>query len=107
MGRADYYAPGDWNGTCYECGRKFKASTMLRHWQGYWVCQQHWEPRQAQDFVRSINDVQTAPWQQPVSTIIGTMCTPNGCSAVPGYAMPGCATPGYLSPFFNVLGDPL
>lgn len=65
-GRADYYAPGDWNAECYECGRKRKASTLLKHWQGYYVCPEHWEIRQPQDFVRSIPDVQTPPWTQPM-----------------------------------------
>ena len=101
MGRADYYAPGDWNAVCYECGRKRKASTMLRYWQGYYVCPEHWETRQPQDFVRSIPDVQTAPWQQPISTTFAPMCTPNGSSAVPGFAEPGCIVPGYVSPMFD------
>jgi len=65
-GRADYYAEGDWNAVCYECGRKRKASTLKKHWQGYWVCPEHWEPRQPQDFVRSVPDVQTPPWAQPM-----------------------------------------
>lgn len=99
-GRADYYAEGDWNATCYECGHKFKASTMLKNWQGYWVCPPHWEARQTQDFVRSIPDVQTPPWSQPPSDVFGAMCTPQGVSAVPGEAQPGCMTPNYLSPMY-------
>ena len=67
-GRADYLELGDWNAVCYECGRKRKASTLLQHWQGYYVCPEHWEPRQPQDFVRSIPDVQTPPWTQPIPT---------------------------------------
>ena len=65
-GPADYLALGDWNVQCYQCGRKRKASTLLRHWQGYYVCPQHWEMRQPQDFVRSVPDVQTPPWAQPI-----------------------------------------
>lgn len=65
-GRADYLALGDYNSVCYQCGRKRKASTLLRHWQGYYVCEEHWEPRQPQDFVRSVPDVQTPPWTQPM-----------------------------------------
>ena len=64
--RADYLALGDYNCVCYECGRKRKASTMKRHWQGYWVCPEHWEPRQTQDFVRNVPDVITPPWAQPM-----------------------------------------
>lgn len=65
MGRADYYKLGDYNAVCYECGRKFKASTLKLHWQGYYVCPEHWEPRQPQDFVRAQPDLQTPPWTQP------------------------------------------
>ena len=64
MGKADFLRLGDWNAVCYECGRKFKASDMLRHWQGYYVCQDHWETRQPQDFVRGTKDHQTASWTQ-------------------------------------------
>lgn len=69
MGRADFWASGDWNSVCYECGRKRKASQLKKHWQGYYVCPEHWEPRQPQDFVRGIQDVQTVPWSQPLSEI--------------------------------------
>lgn len=62
--RADFLAPGDWNVVCYECGRKRKASMMKKHWQGYYVCPEHWEPRQPQDFVRSVPDIQTPSWTQ-------------------------------------------
>lgn len=65
-GRADYLALGDWNVVCFECGRKRKASTMKRHWQGYWVCPEHWEPRQPQDFVKGTKDIQTPEWVQPM-----------------------------------------
>jgi len=100
-GRADYLELGDWNAVCYECGRKRKASTLMRHWQGYYVCPEHWEPRQPQDFVRSLPDVQTPPWSQPPpADLFLSTCTPNGSSAVPGEAEPGCVIPGYLSPAY-------
>lgn len=101
-GRADYFAEGDFNAVCYECGRKRKASSLRRHWQGYYVCPEHWEPRQPQDFVRALPDVQTPPWAQPMpADVFVAMCTPNGASAVPGEAEPGCAYPGYLSPMYD------
>lgn len=65
-GKADYLELGDWNAVCFECGRKFKASMMKKHWQGYWVCPEHWEPRHPQDFVRAIREVQAPPWTQPM-----------------------------------------
>lgn len=65
-GGSDYYADGDWNATCYECGRKRKASTMVKNWQGYYLCPKHNEPRQPQDFARGVPDNQTPPWVQPM-----------------------------------------
>ena len=64
-GRADYYAPGDYNSICFECGRKRKASELKRHWQGYDVCPEHWEPRQPQDFVRALPDLKALERVQP------------------------------------------
>lgn len=63
-GRADYWKPGDWNALCYQCGRKRKAGEMMRYWQGYYLCPEHWETRQPQDFVRGVPDVQAPPWVQ-------------------------------------------
>ena len=65
MGKADYLALGDHNAVCYECGMKFKASTMKRHWQGYWVCPRDWESRHPQDFVRGVPDEMQPDWTQP------------------------------------------
>lgn len=78
MGRADYLALGDWNAVCSMCGRKRKASELQRNWQGMWRCPEHNEPRQPQDFVRAVPDVQTAPWvQSPVDIFVMTafLCT--------------------------------
>jgi len=100
-GRADYFAMGDHNAICYECGRKRKASTMVRHWTGYWVCPQHWEPRQPQDFVRNVLDNQTPPWTQPPSDTFRLYCSFNGVTALPSYAIAGCAIAGYISPMFD------
>lgn len=65
MGRADYYKPGSWNTVCYFCGFKRKGDEMLRYWQGFYVCPEHWEARQPQDFARSVPDNQSPPWSQP------------------------------------------
>ena len=99
MGRADYLELGSWNVVCYQCGRKRKASYMRRHWQGYWVCPEHWEPRQAQDFVRGMPDKQTPPWVQPMpADSFVSICTPNGRSGIAGEGVPGCMIPAYVAP---------
>lgn len=65
MSGADYLELGDWNSVCFTCGFKYKASQMKKNWQGFWECQSCWTPRQPQDFVRALPDVQTPPWVQP------------------------------------------
>lgn len=92
-GRADYWAPGDWNALCAECGRKRKASTLIQlpagvPGSGLWVCREHWNPRQPQDYVKGIRDLQSPPWVQPQSdlnfgslTVIDVPWTPEGYAA--------------------------
>ena len=93
-GRADYYAPGDWNIACSMCGRKRKASMMVKNWQGMWRCPEHNEPRHPQDFVKAIPDNMSVPFAQIETDIDIEICTFNGQSAIPGAAIPGCMIPG-------------
>ena len=65
-GSRTYLKLGDWNAVCYQCGFKRKASELIRHWQGYYVCPEHWEPRQPQDYVCGQADIETPPWTQPI-----------------------------------------
>jgi len=103
-GKADYLQLGDWNSVCYQCGAKFKASELRRHWQGYYVCDKHWEARHPQDFVRGVPDIQTPPWAQPTpANQFVVICTPDGSSAMPGVAIPGCMIPA--KPFYQDLGQ--
>jgi hypothetical protein len=72
MGRADFLRLGDWNVTCWFCGFKRKASDMARQWQGFYVCREHWEARQPQDFARGIAEHPTPPWTQPQPAAVYT-----------------------------------
>jgi len=89
------WAPGDWNAQCFRCGTKRKASTMQKQWQGFYVCPEHWEPRQPQDFVRGVPDNPSVPWVQPDDWefIGGCFCTPASSSATPGLGTPDCLIP--------------
>lgn len=102
-GRADYLDLGDWNAQCYQCGRKRKASMLKKHWQGYWVCPEHWEPRHPQDFVRSIPDNMTPPFTQPwpADTFI-LICTPEGVTSIADMAVADCAVCDFVSPFLEL-----
>ena len=102
MGRADYYAEGDWNAECGFCGRKRKASSLELNWQGLWVCPEHNPPRQPQDFVQGLPDDQSPPWNQPPGDdVFVRFCMPNGRTAIPGFAIPDCAIPDYIDPAFD------
>jgi len=90
-GRADFYQPGDWNVACSMCGRKRKASYMVRNWQGMYRCPEHNEPRQPQDFVRGLQDIQTVPFSQPETDIDIPVCTFNGISGRADVGIADCA----------------
>lgn len=56
---------GDWIAICDVCGRKFKASRLMKRWDGMMTCPDDWEPRQPQDFVRGVADFQAPPYTRP------------------------------------------
>jgi hypothetical protein len=59
------YDNGDWIADCDVCGRKYKASALSQRWDGLMCCDDDWEIRQPQDFVRGVPDTQIAPWLRP------------------------------------------
>ena len=59
------YDHGDWIADCDLCGRKYKASQLIKRWDGLMCCEDDWEIRQPQDFVRGVADTQIAPWLRP------------------------------------------
>lgn len=64
-GRSDYYAHGQWNVICDVCGGKFKSNELRKRWDNLMVCSGDWEPRQPQDFVKGVADIQAPPWTRP------------------------------------------
>jgi hypothetical protein len=62
------WASGSWNVICDSCGRQFKAGDLKLRWDGLMVCQGDWEPRQPQDFVRGVADIQAPVWTRPQSS---------------------------------------
>jgi hypothetical protein len=71
---------GGWNVICDQCGRQFKNNELQLRWDGFMVCSGDWEPRQPQDFVHGVADIQAPKWTRPEQTdyfifvIINTSC---------------------------------
>jgi len=72
-GNADFLKLGDWNADCFFCGKKYKASELKKHWQGFYLCSSCWEPRHPQDFVRGVPDKPAAPWVQTTGETIAPL----------------------------------
>ena len=91
-GVADYYSHGEFNAICDVCGSKFKASYLRKRWDGLMVCQDDFEQRHPQDFVRGVADIQMTPWSrvEQADQFIA-FCTINGCSAYVDYAVADCS----------------
>jgi len=65
MPQHSYYAMGQFNFVCDQCGLVFKSSEGIARWDGAMVDARCWEPRQPQDFVRGVPDYQQTPWARP------------------------------------------
>lgn len=102
MGRADYFADGQWNFFCDFCGAKQKSGKAMKTWNGFYVCKHHKEVRNPQDFLRGIRENQSLPWTRPEKlpeNFIFT-CTLQTSSAIPSFALPGCMVPGKFNNAF-------
>src|SRR6266850_5094243 len=104
MSDADYLDLGNWNANCAMCGRKRKASELVKNWQGQWRCPDHNEPRQSQDYVRGIPEAQTPPWTQVAGQSFVAVCSPEDISAIPPRAIPTCVKPNVVSPIADFTG---
>jgi hypothetical protein len=64
-GPKDYLKHGDWNAFCDECGFKFKASELRLRWDACMCCDNCWETRNEQDFLRSVPEKPNPPFSRP------------------------------------------
>lgn len=69
MSKQNFFAEGDWNGQCDQCGFAFKFSELRKRWDGAWVDDRCFEPRQPQDFVRAVRDNMAPPVARPLNII--------------------------------------
>ncbi len=92
---------GEWNAICDSCGRKFKASTMRKRWDGLFVCEEDFEIKHPQLSMRVQADKQMVPIARPdpvEDTFLTGFCTPITRQAVAETGTADCATVDYLVP---------
>ena len=59
--------PGTWASICDVCGFRFPSDKLKDRWDGLKVCQNDWESRHPQDFIK-IREEKIAPdWVRPVA----------------------------------------
>lgn len=95
----NYYVSGDHNITCDVCSRKIKMSEAKLRWDGFLVCQEDFEMRHPQDFVRAKQDKISVRDSRPIPPLVFTdvvyICTPEGKTAVAFKAVAGCSIAGH------------
>ena len=59
------YISGQWWIICDVCGKKIKSGKSRHRWDGFVVCEDDWEERHPQDFVKARVDKITVPFLRP------------------------------------------
>jgi len=87
---------GDWNAICDSCGRKYKASTMKKRWDGLFVCEDDYELRHPQLSLRVRGDKTTVPMPRPddYDPNYIAVCYIWDSSCYAGLAVAGCMIAG-------------
>jgi len=88
---------GDWNAICDSCGRKFKASTMRKRWDGFFVCTEDFEIKHPQLSLKVHGDKQTVPIPRPepiADTFISPFCDIWNSSPMADFGVADCAFVG-------------
>ena len=83
---------GDYNAICDSCGRKYKASTMLKRWDGLFVCKEDYEIRHPQLSLRVHGDKQTVaiPRPDPIQDVFINSCNIVNSQGIIGIGIVGC-----------------
>jgi len=100
VGHADYLDLGNWNAICDSCGRKFKASSLRKRWDGLMVCQEYFEVKHPQLNIRVPKDRQAPPWTRPEAEpdLFLGVCTLINSQGFIDLAVVDCSRVDYISP---------
>lgn len=96
MSKRLHYKKGDHWVQCQRCATVERSSKIKKEWTGLLVCNECWEPRHEQDFVRARPDNSRAAGpvnpETPDIYLNPTTCTSR--IAVAGLGKAGCAVAG-------------
>ena len=86
MGRKLHYKPGSFYRTSDRTGFPVRAETTRREWNGLIVEDKVWEPRQPQDLVKGVPDIQSVPDARPLgaNVYVGPISVATTAAAVIG-----------------------
>lgn len=75
------FQPGNhWN-ECQRCGFVIRAADIRKEWNGYVVCRDCWEARNAQDFVKGVKDnIAPEGLNEPETTNVFKTTTPSAAT---------------------------
>lgn len=95
----EFYVPGLFNIYCMSCNRKYKSNEIRKRWDGLLVCDEDWEPRHPQDFVRGIQEksnILPFSYDQDGSSEfpVGAACTLANSVGIIGTGVVGCMVVG-------------
>ena len=104
-----WWKSGDWNAICDVCGHKYKASQLKKRWDGLMVCDEDWETRHPQEFIRPIKDMQKLPFTRPrgdIQTLLSATVTDVSGKIIPGqpYTPGGPFVSGFRCTTFTIQG---
>jgi DNA-directed RNA polymerase subunit RPC12/RpoP len=63
-GASSYYAKGQWNFICDQCGQQYKSQYARKQWDGLIVCPRCLDPRNQQEFIKARPE-RSIPWSRP------------------------------------------
>jgi len=105
----EYYRPGVWNIYCMSCLKKVKSDKIRKRWDGMLVCEEDWEPRHPQDFLRAVVEksnilpysYDTDGYITPTTPGVGPACTLANSVSIAGVGVAGCMVAGVVTPQYG------
>ena len=100
------YRSGSHWATCDSCGFQFRSEDLRETWDNRWVCNDDYEVRHSQDFLRVKKEKISV--EQPIrlentDISVAITCSVVTSSGVAGQAVAGCMIAGALNPISQTL----